>query len=661
MMRHALVRSAWPWVLLVLVSFLAHQPAIHGGLIMDDAEHITPAALQGWSGLRRIWFEVGATPHYYPVLNSAFWLEHRLWGSALVGYHVANIVQHALAAGLVMVLARRLGLAGALFAGLVFALHPVHVESVAWISEQKNTLSTLLALAAVVLYLRFHDTRRRRHHLAASALFLLALLTKTVVAVVPPALLVIAWWRQGRLDLRREVLPLVPWLIIGAALGLFSAWFEQVHSHARGEAFHASALERALLAGRAVIFYLRTLAWPNALMFINPRWTLDAGNPLAWAPAMIVVAAGCGCLVLARRWRGPLAVYLLYLGMLFPVLGFLNINWFNFSRVANHFQYLPSIALIMPFAAALTAALRAHGRPVVRFGVPALSAVALTAMTRMHADDYRSAEQLYRVTLTRNPECWLAHNNLGTLLLADADRLPEATVHFQRAVALKPDHARAHNNLAAAMLAANRMTEALAHYRRSLELQDGVPEVHFNFAQALVKAGRESEALAEFARALALRPEYAEAQLGRADLLAGMPDRRSEAVAAYRAALRTNPALVEAYNNLGSLLGSEAGTRTEAIACLTEAVRLAPDYADARFNLGVLLAAQEGREAEAAAHWREFVRLRPEEVEGRWYLANLLRRDPKGRDEAVVHLKAIVRLAPDNRDARSLLARLAAP
>jgi hypothetical protein len=188
---------------LIAVSVVvAYWPALNGGLVWDDAGHITRPDLRSLYGLWRIWAELGATQQYYPALHSAFWLEHRLWGDALVGYHLTNVFLHGTSAWLVLLIVRRLALPGGLLAALIFALHPVCVESVAWISEQKNTLSAALYLASAP-YLSFDATRRRSSYVAASALFVLALLSKTVVAALPGLLLVIFWWQRGRIGWKR--------------------------------------------------------------------------------------------------------------------------------------------------------------------------------------------------------------------------------------------------------------------------------------------------------------------------------------------------------------------------------------------------------------------------------------------------------------------------
>ena len=247
-------------------TFLAYLPAVHGGFLWDDEGHVTKPELQSFHGLVRIWGEVGATQQYYPLLHSAFWVEHRLWGDSLVGYHLMNLLLHAGAACLVVAIMRRLALPGAGLAGLLFALHPVCVESVAWISEQKNTLSAVFYLGAMLAYLHFDRDRRRSHYYLALGLFLLALLSKTVTATLPAALLVIFWWQRARLDWRRDVLPLAPWLLLGACGGLFSAWMERTIIGAGGAEFALTPVQRGLVAGRAICFYLGKLAWPASTL-----------------------------------------------------------------------------------------------------------------------------------------------------------------------------------------------------------------------------------------------------------------------------------------------------------------------------------------------------------------------------------------------------------
>lgn len=655
-----LLRHCVPWLPIFLVTFLAYSPALNGGLLMDDAEHIRRPDLQTWEGLRRIWSEFGATPHYYPLLNTAFWLEHRLWGDAVLGYHAVNIALHALTACLVAHLMRRVQLPGALLGGLLFALHPVCVESVAWIVEQKNTLSGVFFVGSALAYLRFDAERRPSTYWIAFGLFLAALLTKSVTATLPPSLLVIFWWQRGRLGWRRDIVPLLPWFGAGAGMGLLSAWFEQTYSHASGAGFSLGVVERGLVAGRAIWFYARTAFWPVDLVFIPPRWQIDGAAALQYAFPLGVIFVIGGLCAFARRSRGPLAAALLYVGNLFPVLGFLNINWFNFSYVADHFQYLALIALIASTSAGawlFVHRLPAWWMPPMR-GAAALLIGTLGLLTWRQSAIYRDAETLYKTTLDRNPSAWLAHNNLGVILENQPDGLPRALEHFRAAIRLRPDHARAHNNLGNVLLEMGRTDEAITMLVRSLDLQYAAPEVHANLGRALLRAGRPQEAFASFERALQLAPDSVSTLLGRAEALAAIPGGITDAIAALHEAAALKPDEPRIREALAALLMQLPGRLGEAIAQYEKAVQLDPTASETQNNLGTALAASPGRLPDAIRAFETAVRLQPNYVEARFNLAALISEIPGRTGEAIGHLEQVIQLAPDDADARTRLAAL---
>jgi protein O-mannosyl-transferase len=503
-------RRSTLWIAAALLGavFIVYAPALPAGFIWDDDAHVTPAALRSWHGLGRIWTEVGATQQYYPILHSAFWLEHRVWGGAPGGYHVANILLHGITSVLVALLLRRLAMRGAVLAAFAFALHPVHVESVAWISEQKNTLSGIFYLGAALSYLRFDAQRDRRRYILASVLFLLGLSAKTVTATLPAALLVIFWWQRGRLLWRRDICPLLPWLLIGAVAGLFTAWVERRIIGAEGVAFDLSWPERSLLAGRVVWFYLGKLFWPANLTFIYPRWAIDSTSFVHWMPLVGLLGILAVFWRLRGRTRAPLATALLFLGALFPVLGFFNVYPFQYSFVADHFQYLASIPVI---AAATSAA--ALAMPGVtgfwrhRARVPGVLLIAgLGVLTWRQAHVYHDNETVFRATIARNPECWMAYNNLGKVLITDRARLPEALVLLERAIVLRPDYPEAHNNLGLALTQSGRPGDAIPHLEMSLRLKPNSFRTHNNFGIALAGSGRVEDALRAFERAAALNP-----------------------------------------------------------------------------------------------------------------------------------------------------------
>jgi 4-amino-4-deoxy-L-arabinose transferase-like glycosyltransferase len=321
----------WQALVLLVAALAVYWPAMHGTIVWDDEQHITKTALRSLDGLRHIWFDVRATQQYYPLLHSAFWLEAQLFGDETFGYHVVNVLLHVADAGLIVLLVRRLRISGAWLAGFLFVLHPVHVESVAWISELKNTLSLLFYLGAAIIYQGFDEQRRQRDYWLAFALFACALMTKTVTATLPAALLVLFWWKRGKIEWKRDVMPLLPWFLIAAASGLFTAWVERTIIGAEGAEFNLDAIPRLVLAGRVIGFYLWKLVWPAELIFTYPRWTVSSVSWLQWQIAIVPVVIMAILFALRARSRAPLAAALIFVGSLFPVLGFVNVYPFRYS------------------------------------------------------------------------------------------------------------------------------------------------------------------------------------------------------------------------------------------------------------------------------------------------------------------------------------------
>jgi len=561
--------------LLLAATMLAYQPAWHGRPIWDDDAHLTKPALRSLHGLARIWIEPGATQQYYPLVHSIFWLEHPFWGETTLGYHLVNILLHGLSCLLLWCILRRLAVPGAWLAAAIFALHPIEVESVAWISELKNTLSGALYLGAALAYLEFDRRRGRAAYAGALGLFVLGLMAKSVIATLPAALLVIFWWHRGRLAWRTDVRPLMPFFAVGAAAGIFTAWVERTFIGANGAEFAFSLGERVLIAGRVFWFYLGKILWPADLMFIYPRWTVDGREWWQWLFPVAAFAFVASLWMLRKRARWPLAAVLFFGGTLFPALGFLNVYPFRFSLVADHFQYLAGLAPITVAAAGL-ATVAARGGRALKFGSCAGTGALLLVLgvltwnqTRIYAD----FGTIWRATLAKNPGCWLARNNLGTVLLYEG-RLDEAIASYRAAWELKPDYAEAHYNAGNAYARKGRPAEALAQFEQALALQPDYPEVFLNRGVLLAQQGRTDDALRDFLRGLASRPDYA-----------------------------------EAHYNAGIAL-FQRGRAAEAIAHFERAVAIRADYEEAHRNLAVALV-EEGRLAEAIPHYRRVLEINP--------------------------------------------------
>jgi len=606
------VRASRAWrplllaLLLLAATFLAYQPAWHGGMLWDDDGHITKPELRSAAGLRHIWFDVGATQQYYPLLHTLFWLEHRLWGNAMTGYHAVTILLHALAALLVAAILRRLNVPGAWLAAAIFALHPVHVESVAWVTEQKNTLSGALYLGAMLAYLRFDGDRRTRHYTLALALFVLALLSKTVAATLPAALLVILWWKRGRLD-RRDVLPLLPWFLLGAGSGLVTAWVERNLVGAAGADFDFTLLQRSVIAGRDVVFYLGKLLWPAGLTFNYPRWEIPRSPGWQLFYPLGVTGALAGLWSVRRRSRAPLAAALFFGVTLFPSLGFFAVFPFFYSFVADHFQYLASLGPITLFSASLAGLL--VGRPA-RARVPvraaAIAVVALLGtLSWRQSRQYIDEETLYRETLARNPGSFLALNNL-CCQLRDRGQLAAALPLCEEAVRLNPGWDLANENLGVILSGLGRLEEALPYLLAATRLNRDDFLGYSNLSLTLLKLGRIAEAVEYGREAVRLKPGDA---ITRNTLCRALErlGRLAEAEEQCVQAVTLSPGEVAFHSALG-ILQQRLGKFQEAEASLNEAIRLDPGHSESHANLGLALESQS-RIAEALAQYREAVRL----------------------------------------------------
>jgi protein O-mannosyl-transferase len=664
------------WAMIFCVTLAAYLPALHGDLLWDDSAHLTAPALRSFHGLWRIWSEVGTTQQYYPLLHSAFWLEHRLWGDAVAGYHLTNIALHAVSACLVVMIVRRLSLPGAWLAGFVFALHPVFVESVAWISEQKSTLSGVFCLGSLLTYLyfdqthfdqthfdqtHFDQTRRKSTYLLATGLFVLALLSKTVTATLPAVLLVIIWWQRRRLAWRRDVLPLLPWFALGISAGVFTAWMERTLIGARGAAFMLTPAQRVLIAGRAIFFYASKLMWPVNLTFSYHRWTIDPAVWWQWLFPAGVLAVGISLGLLARRHRGPLAGFLIFTGTLFPVLGFLNVYPFRYSYVADHFQYLASLGIIVPVASALT---RVAGRiasgKTVTIALSAMLVLATGVLTWRQSGAYHDVETLYSETLARNPASFLAHNNLGVVLLERPGRLPEAITEFQAALRIEPDYPEAHTNLGLALSRIpGRLPEAIAEYQAAIRIKPDYAVAHTDLGSALLLIpGRLQDAITECQAALRINPDDSDAHNNLGSALARITGRLPDAIAEYRAAIGIKPDYAEAHNNLGSALAHTPGRLPEAIAEYQAALQIRPDYAEAHYNLGNTLAQIPGRLQDAADEYRAALLIRPDLAELHYNLALTLARLPGRIPDAIAEFQAVLLIRPDFKPARQSIEQL---
>ena len=690
-----------PALVLVVLTLAVYAPVARAGFLWDDDGYVTKSdLLESPSGLRDIWFRLGATTMYAPATFTTFWLGYQLWGLDPLGYHLVNLALHVACVLLLWRLLRRLALPGAWLAAALFAVHPVMVESVAWVAELKNMQSGLFALLALLAWLRIDPldgsppaTGRARAAWYGLALlaYTLALLSKALVVALPPVVLVLVWWKRGRIT-RQDLLAVAPMLALGLAAGLTTIHVEREYSGAEGAGYALTLAERTVVAGRALWFYAGKLVWPADLMSVYPRWEPEnapAGLFLFPLAALALLAALAA--LRTRIGRGPLAAALAFGLLLAPMVGFFNVAYFMYSFVADHFQYHAAPALFA-LAAAGVATLRAgqpsRRRRAIDVGTGlVLLALALLAARHVHA--YRDEKTRCRHTIARNGAAWSAMYNLGVQLKADGDAR-EALRWYREALRITPRNPEVLNNAGVALFGLGETEEALRHYREALRLWPEYALARNNLGTALASVGDHEAAIREVAEAVRLKPDYAEARANLAQLLAAA-GRLDEAEREYRELARRRPRDAAARHGLGLTL-VRAGRHDEAIAAHREALRLAPDDAAIRRDLAGAIAAggdpgdaireletavQTGGDDAATHHALARARVKAGELAAaERELETALRLDPglaaahndlgtllasQGRlDEALGHYREAVRLRPAEAEAQANLGTAAA-
>ena len=586
-------------ILIAAVSAWIYYPCIRGTWLWDDGLEVAQnAALREPGGWWRPWVHPQGMD-YFPLKGSLQWLEWHLWGANPAGYHLVNLALHVLSALLVWRLLRLLGIRCAALGGLLFAVHPLAVESVAWISEFKNTVSLPPLLLASIAYVGFDLERRPRARVVSLLWFLAALACKTSVVMFPVFLLLFAWWRRGRVG-ARDLADSAPFFGASAAMGAATVWFQS--TRAIGIAgTQEGLLGRAGQAGWSVISYAGQSLWPAGLAPIYPA----AGGSLpALVPWLAIAAVLALFWALRAGWgRHALLGSGWFLLNLVPVLGIIPMAYLRISPRADHFAYVPLVGWVGLAAAAYGAAVDAWRR---RMGPGALrrlplvlcagaAACAMALESRAYAAAFRDEKALWSFAVERNPRAWLARNNLGKALLEER-RAGEAAVQFREAARLEPDSPEAHANLGNCLAAEGLAAEAREEYAAALRIDPGFAGAHYNLGLSLLRSGLMDQASGEFLATLRLDPRHAQAHNSLGLALAGM-GRPSLAMEQYRLALGLEPGLEEAHLNLGNAY-FRMGRLDDAVGEYREALRIDPGYSGAHSNLGQALAGL-GRQKEA--------------------------------------------------------------
>jgi protein O-mannosyl-transferase len=701
-------RRDWLWALfLIAFVFIAYARVFNAGFIWDDESHLTRnPCIVGPLGLKEVWTTARAV--YYPLVLTTFWALHKVVGLTPWPYHLLNVLLHAGSAILLWQVLRRLTIRGAWLGAALWALHPVMVQSVAWVTELKNTQSCLFYLLSIFFFLKWESCSRRpagdgraSHREAATGdapiqeetlskvayrrtvptrrdsmlfglslfFFIVATLSKPSVVMLPVVLGLCVSWRTGRIDWR-DIVALAPFVFVSALASVWTVLEQKFHAGATGAEWAQTWPERLIIAGRAIWFYLAKLIWPHPLIFIYPRWDINSSQLTAYLP---LIAALIGLLVLGLiRTKWSRAVFFsaaYYVVSLFPVLGFFSVYFFRYSFVSDHFQYLASMGPLALAGVAIVTAVghltrslplsRPDGPPVHVAGVPAAPFDKLRRLLRADSD---APQFSHNIAVVRSKSFLLpATSGIFLLLLIFLTWRQTASYHdlvtlYTSTLTKNPGCWMAHYNLAIALKDQGKTDEAITHYQQAIELRPSYVEAHYNLGRLLAQKGRLDEATAHYEKALETNPADAEAHnnLGATLFASGHVD---EAIAHYRKALAIHPDYADASCNLASALLSN-GDLDGAIAYYSACLAVSPNQAEAQYNLANALF-RMGRTDEAIVHFQKVLELRPENADARANLGSVFLAKGRVRD-AIAQYRDALRIAPDNVAAQSNLAWLLA-
>jgi tetratricopeptide (TPR) repeat protein len=610
----------------ILAVTWVYSPAFHGAKLWDDTSDFPETRLAfNLSGLAKVW--TGAFSYdYYPLKRTVEWIQWLLWGEDTLGAHLTNVGLHVLSALLFWRLLGRLGVRWAWFGGLLLAVHPLAVESVAWMSEIKNTLSLPFLLLAMIAFISYDEKKSAGQLVLALLCFLASLLCKSSVVMFPVVLLLYCWWKRGRICLA-DVWASSAFFVISLVLGLVEMGYQ--HLGLGGGSLNIGGFfSRLAGAGLAIAFYLWKFIAPIGLMPIYPRWTVVPPSPAQFLPWLALGALVGWFWTKRAEWGRDALFGLGCFGInLLPVLGLIPMTYLLISWVADHFVYLPMlglIGLVAGGAGTLADRLTSQRRALLAASA-AIVLCALGFASHRYATTFSTVEAFWDNAVRQNPQAWVAQNNLACAIAGQPARKADTLAHYEAALRLNPDYAEAHNNLAIFLAGQpGRQADAIAHYETALRLKPDYAEAHSNLAYLLAnQTGRQMDAIAQYKAALRIEPDYVAAQYALANLLASQPVWQADAIAHYETTLRLKPDYAEAHNNLAILLAKQPGRQAEAIAHYETALRLKPDDAGTHYNLAYLLASLPGREDEAALQFRAALKINPDFAAAREALQRL--------------------------------------
>lgn len=546
-----------PGITLFILVFVFYFPALKAGFIWDDEAITQNPLLTSFDGLLKIWCKPWLLPleaHYWPMIYTTFWIEYQIWGLHPLGYHFVNVILHSLNVILLWWILRNNFVPGSWLVAAVFALHPVHVESVAWVIERKDVLSGFFYLLSFICYTKFSKSNKAGFYILSLLLFICAMLSKSIVVTLPFALLLWLWWKDKPLT-KKTILSLTPFLLISLILVTVDLW---LFKHRTTAKFDFSFLERCLIAGKAIWFYLWKIIFPFSLMPIYPRWAIKSARVWEYLFPLFAVCLPIVLFLLRKRiGKSPAVLVLFFEITLTPVLGFLDFGFMSYSFVADRFQYIASIGVILLLTSGMVYHIRRifphiH-RWILYFG-GGFFLLLLGVLTWNQSALYKDYETLFRYNVKKNPRSWAAHNNLATALEKKGE-IDEAIKHYLKGVEIKPHEAQIYYNLGAIFTKKGQMDKAIAYYQQAIRLKPDFAEAHNNLGLIFASQGDSEKAFHHYTRALEINPYHIRAHFNLGNLLLQKGDILG-AIKHYEKVVEINPRWTEAANNLAWILAT---------------------------------------------------------------------------------------------------------
>ncbi len=639
-------------VAIIIITIIVYYPSLKGDFLWDDDLFLTENRLiKDDNGLSLFWFTTEA-PDYFPLTSTTLWIEWRLWGKNPLGYRITNLILHITNSLLLWLLLHKLKIPLPWLAGLLFAIHPVNVESTAWITERKNLVSMIFYLLSLISFTKFEESEKRYLYILSLFTFLLALLGKTSVVMLPLVLLFFSWWKKGNAPLK-EIRLYIPFFLLSLILGLVTVWFQYNRAIGDDIVRTDNLLSRLSIAGIALWFYLYKALLPFHLSFVYREWSIDEREILSYIPGILFVLSMYILWLKRKTWGRPFffAVGLFSIN-LFPVLGFFNIYFMRYSPVADHWQYF-SIAAIIALATGGGSTLFRRIPSLYRYAVilPVAVAILLSVLTWNRTKAFRDVESLWKDTLHKNPNAWMAYNNLG-LHHARQGKTEEAISLYVKSLEIKPDHWEAYNNIGIAMMKKGNLKEAEQHLRKALIHKPNSRDVLNNLGVTLLKQERLEEAAQYFRRILSDNPGYIEAMinLGNTLLKSGSID---EAIDSYTKAMNIDPRNPELNNNLGKAFEIK-GKPEDAVKLYKNALKGRPDYTETHKNLGIIFAKTKNLD-KALYHLQKAAALNRNDMDVRYNIALAL--ELKGDiSRAVREYENLLKITPNRPELMDKLA-----